>query len=82
MQSELIDEQTSLVEQIINQVNKMNIQEKKKLLIKLCKGEILEKVKSLDSFAAPKKTKVMTNEETDEYISQQRRLRYEQSKEA
>jgi DNA-directed RNA polymerase subunit H (RpoH/RPB5) len=51
MHAELIDEQTALTHQIINQVKKMNMEEKKKLLIKLRKEEILEKVKSLDSVA-------------------------------
>lgn len=80
MQSELIDEPTSLLKQIINEVEKMDIEEKKKLLIKLRKEEILEKAKSLDSVAGSKKTKVMTDEEADEYISQQRKIKYEQSK--
>lgn len=80
MQSELIDEPTSLLKQIINEVEKMDIEEKKKLLIKLRKEVILEKAKSLDSVAGSKKTKVMTDEEADEYISQQRKIKYEQSK--
>ena len=80
MQSELIKEQTSLLNQIVNEVEKMNIEEKKKLLIKLRKEEILEKAKSLDSATGSEKVKAMTDDEADDYISQQRKLRYEQSK--
>jgi hypothetical protein len=80
MQSELNKEQTSLLNQIVNEVEKMNIEEKKKLLIKLRKEEILGKAKSLDSVTGSEKAKAMTDEEADDYISQQRKLRYEQSK--
>ncbi len=80
MQSELIEEQTSLLNQIINEVEKMNMEDKKKLLIKLRKEEILEKAKSLDLVAGSEKAKAMTDKKADEYISQQRKLRYEQSK--
>jgi hypothetical protein len=80
MQSELIKEETSLLNQIVREVEKMNIEEKKKLLIKLRKEEILEKAKSLDSVTGLEKAKAMTDEEADDYISQQRKLRYEQSK--
>ncbi|HEY5409063.1 MAG TPA: hypothetical protein VIJ92_18365 [Ginsengibacter sp.] len=80
MQSELMNEQTSLLSQIVNEVEKMNLEQKKKLLIKLKHEEILRKAKSLDSVSGLEKIKPMTDEEADEYISQQRKLRYEQSK--
>lgn len=80
MQSELIKEETSLLNQIVSEVEKMNIEEKKKLLIKLQKEEILEKAKNLDSVTGLEKAKAMTDKEADDYISQQRKLRYEQSK--
>ena len=55
MQSELIKEETTLLNQIVSEVEKMNIEEKKKLLIKLQKEEILEKAKNLDSVTGRRK---------------------------
>jgi hypothetical protein len=80
MDSELMNERISLLSQIVNEVEKMNVEEKKKLLIKLKQEEILKKTKNLDSVSGLEKMKPMTDEEADKYISQQRKLRYEQSK--
>ncbi len=80
MPSELIKEQPSLLSQIVNEVEKLDDEEKKKLLIQLCKEEILNTVKSFDSVRGSKKTNAMTDVEVDTYISDQRKLRYEQSK--
>ena len=79
MQSDLLDEQTSLLNQILDEIQKMDVEEKKKLLIKLRKEEILAKVSSLDAVAGSPKAKVMTDDEADNYVSHQRKIRYEQS---
>ncbi|MCW3112450.1 MAG: hypothetical protein JWR18_846 [Segetibacter sp.] len=80
MQSELINEQSTLLNEIISEVEKMDVEEKKKLLIKLRKEDILAKVNSLDKVTGVAKENAMTDEQADDYISEQRKLRYEESK--
>ncbi|MEP6467552.1 MAG: hypothetical protein ABJB05_14680 [Parafilimonas sp.] len=80
MQLELINEKDTLLNQIVKEVKKMDSEEKKKLLIQLRKEEILEKVKNLDSVKGSKKESSMTDEEADDYVSLQRKLKYEHSK--
>ena len=55
MQAALISEQNILVTQILSEVEKMDNEEKKKLLIQLRKQEILEKAKILIQLQAQKK---------------------------
>ena len=80
MQAALINEQNILLTQILSEVEKMDNEEKKKLLIQLRKQEILEKAKNLDSIAGSKKERAMTDKEANDYVSMQRKQRYEQSK--
>lgn len=48
--------------------------------MQLRKDEILASAKNLDSTTGLAKSQQMTDEEADDYISQQRKLKYEQSK--
>lgn len=80
MASELIMEQPPLVAQIIKEVEKLDDEEKKKLLVQLRRNEILNRTKSLDVIAGTPKADAMTDDAVDTYLSEQRKLRYEQSK--
>ncbi|MCW3105662.1 MAG: hypothetical protein JWQ09_168 [Segetibacter sp.] len=78
--AELIMEQSPLFIQIIREVEKLDDEEKKKLLMQLRKDEILNKARNSDSIAGTVKANALTDDETDKYLSDQRKLRYEQSK--
>jgi len=80
MAEQLIMERPSLLGMIVTEVEKLNDTEKKKLLIQLRKDEILNKTKNLDAIIGIEKPGAMTDDEADRYISQQRKLKYEQSK--
>ena len=80
MSFELTDEEPSLLSEIVREVEKLDDEEKKKLLIQLRKQHILEKVQSLDSVPGREKTDAMTDDEADAYLRQYRKSRYEQSK--
>ncbi len=78
MSEELILEQPSLLGLIVSEVEKLNDTEKKILLIQLRKNEILHKTRLLDAVTGNVKPDAMTDEEAERFISQQRKLRYEQ----
>lgn len=80
MADALTIEQPSLLGQIVSEVEKLNDQEKKKLLIQLRKAEILDKTRSLDLFKGAQKKDAMTDEQADSYLSEQRKIRYERTK--
>ena len=82
MQSHLLSEDHSLTDQIMYEINKMDMEEQKKLLMQLRKQTILEKVKNLDATTGTVKSNAMNDEEADAYISEQRKLRYEQQTKA
>ncbi len=79
MAEQSIMEQPSLLGMIVTEVEKLDDTGKKKLLIQLRKDEILNRARNLDAVKGAKKPGVMTDDETDRFISQQRKLRYEQS---
>jgi hypothetical protein len=77
MTEQLIMEQPSLLGMIVSEVEKLNDTEKRKLLIQLRKDEILNRARNLDAVKGTVNSGAMTDEETDLFISQQRKLRYE-----
>ena len=79
MQPETDVTPSSLLNQIITEVNKMDREQQQKLLMQLRRDAVLEAVKRLDATAAPAKQNSMTDAEADAYVSEQRKLRYEQS---
>ncbi len=80
MAEQLIMEQPSLLGMIVSEVEKLNDTEKKKLLIQLRKDEILNRARNLDAVKGTEQPGAMTDDEADLFISQQRKLKYEQSK--
>ena len=80
MPQELIIEQPSLLGQIVSEVEKLNEAEKKRLLIQLRKDDLLNKTRSLDAVNSKAKTDAMTDDEADNFLSEQRKLRYERTK--
>ena len=80
MTPEVITEHPPLLAEIIREVEKLDDEEKRKLLVQLRKSEILNKVKNLDSVAGTEKANAMTDDAVNSYLSEQRKLRYEQSK--
>ena len=78
--AELVMEQPPLLVQIIREVEKLDDEEKKRLLTQLQRDEILNKAKKLDTIAGTAKVDAMSDDLVDIYLSQQRKLRYEQSK--
>ena len=77
MTKETTIEQPSLLGMIVSEVEKLSDTEKKKLLIQLRKGEILNKIKELDAIKGIENFNAMTDDEADLLISQQRKIRYE-----
>ena len=80
MPQELTIEQPSLIGQIVSEVEKLNEAEKKRLLIQLRKDDLLNKTRSLDAVSSKAKTDAMTDDEADNFLSEQRKLRYERTK--
>ena len=80
MPQELIIEQSSLLGQIVSEVEKLNEAEKKRLLIQLRKDDLLNKTRSLDAVNSKIKNDAMTDDEADNFLSEQRKLRYERTK--
>lgn len=80
MAAELIFEQPSLLGQIVSELEKLNDEEKRKLLIQLRKDDLLNKTRSLDSVKGNTNPDAMTDDQADIFISQQRKLRYERTK--
>lgn len=80
MAEEILNVQPSLLGLIVSEVEKMSEEEKRKLLVQLRKENILAVAKSLDAAKGAEKPDAMTDEEADNFISQQRKARYEQFK--
>ena len=80
MPQELTIEQPSLIGQIVSEVEKLNEAEKKRLLIQLRKDDLLNKTRSLDAVNSKAKSDAMTDDEADNFLSEQRKLRYERTK--
>jgi hypothetical protein len=80
MTSELTIVQPSLLGQIVSEVEKLNEAEKKRLLIQLRKDDLFNKTRNLDEVNGNAKTDAMTDDEADNFLSEQRKLRYERTK--
>lgn len=80
MAVEITIEKPSLLGQIVSEVEKMNDAEKKRLLIQLRKDDLLNKTRSLDAVNGRAKTDAMTDDEADNFLSEQRKLKYERTK--
>ncbi len=78
MPSTSYNKPAELLSEIVAEVEKLPVAERKQLLTTLRKAALLAQAKSLDKVKGRKKLKPMTDEEADEFISTQRRLRYEQ----
>ncbi len=80
MQEELIIGQPSLLGQIVSVVEKLNDEEKRKLLMQLRKDDLLNNTMRLDAVRGAGKNDAMTDDEADNFLSEQRKLRYERTK--
>lgn len=80
MIEETMATQASLLGLIVSEVEKMTEAEKQKSLIQLRRDNLLATAKALDAVGGAEKPNAMTDEESDRFISQQRKERYEQSK--
>lgn len=80
MTNETITAQPSLLGLIVSEIEKMTESEKQGLLIHLRKEKLLAKAKALDAVEGVQKPGALTDEEADQFVSQQRKERYEQSK--
>ena len=78
MPSTSYNKPAELLSEIVAEVEKLPVAERKQLLTTLRKSALLTQAKRLDSVKGGKKLKPMTDVEADEFISTQRRLRYEQ----
>ena len=76
MAGELIEEQPSLLSQIISEIEKLHDRERKRLLIQLRKEQLLHKATKLNAVEGGIKKDAMTDEQADHFLSEQRQLRY------